>query len=296
MSMATAGRTRSPGAPRAASGPGSRRPTRPVRPPQPGSGEAARSATCRSPPTSTAMAPRISPCGAPAPAPGTGSQPAAPMRRVAGGSKHGRIERAAPRVARRPLLPSAQFVCPPRGHRAAARPPPSRGHGRGRPRACPRPLRRAHLVCRDRAHRSRAPGGQPVMLAVKRAFDIATSATALLLASPLLALVAIAIKLEGPRHPLFFNDTVMGRAATRFTMFKFRTMVPHAIDYASRPEVTSGNPHVTRVGAVLRRLKLDELPQLWNVLRGDMSVVGPRPMDPVRYERATPFQRQRLIM
>src|SRR5262249_18459283 len=134
------------------------------------------------------------------------------------------------------------------------------------------------------------------MLTLKRAFDVLVSAAALALASPLLLLIALAIKIEGPRHPLFFNDTVMGRDAARFRMCKFRTMVPHAIDYETRAEVTSGNPHVTRVGAVLRRLKLDELPQLWNVLRGEMSVVGPRPMDPVRYGRATEFQRQRLLM
>jgi lipopolysaccharide/colanic/teichoic acid biosynthesis glycosyltransferase len=133
-------------------------------------------------------------------------------------------------------------------------------------------------------------------LAVKRAFDVLVSAAALVLVSPLLLAIAVAIKLEGPRHPLFFNDTVMGRGATRFRMFKFRTMVPHAIDYEARPEVTPGNPHVTRVGGGLRRFKLDELPQLWNVLRGDMSIVGPRPMDPVRYGRATAFQRQRLLM
>jgi lipopolysaccharide/colanic/teichoic acid biosynthesis glycosyltransferase len=134
------------------------------------------------------------------------------------------------------------------------------------------------------------------VLTLKRAFDVVISAAALTLASPLLALVALAIKIEHPRLPLFFNDTVMGKDAARFRMFKFRTMIPHAIDYQTRPEVTSGNPYVTRVGAVLRRLKIDELPQLWNVLRGDMSVVGPRPMDPVRYSRATPFQRQRLIV
>ena len=134
------------------------------------------------------------------------------------------------------------------------------------------------------------------MLTLKRAFDVVVSAAALTLASPLLALIALAIKIEHPWLPLFFNDTVMGKDAARFRMFKFRTMIPHAIDYQTRPEVTSGNPYVTRTGAVLRRFKLDELPQLWNVLRGDMSVVGPRPMDPVRYSRATEFQRQRLIV
>jgi lipopolysaccharide/colanic/teichoic acid biosynthesis glycosyltransferase len=133
-------------------------------------------------------------------------------------------------------------------------------------------------------------------LALKRALDAAAAAGGLLALSPLLAAIALAIKLESPRLPLFFNDTVMGRGGTRFRMFKFRTMRPHAIDYEHRPEVTAGNPLVTRVGAILRRLKLDELPQLWNVLRGDMSLVGPRPMDPARYGRATEFQRQRLLM
>jgi lipopolysaccharide/colanic/teichoic acid biosynthesis glycosyltransferase len=134
------------------------------------------------------------------------------------------------------------------------------------------------------------------MLSLKRVFDVIVSAAALIVVSPLLVLIALAIKIEKPRLPLFFNDIVMGKGATRFRMYKFRTMIPHAIDYQARPEVTRGNPYVTRTGAVLRRCKLDELPQLWNVLRGDMSVVGPRPMDPVRYERATPFQRQRLLM
>ena len=135
-----------------------------------------------------------------------------------------------------------------------------------------------------------------MMLAAKRLFDIITGAAALVAASPVLALVALAIKIESPRLPLFFNDMVMGQGGTRFRMFKFRTMRPHPIDYEHRPEVTGDNPLVTRVGRALRRLKLDELPQLWNVLRGDMSVVGPRPMDPIRYARATEFQRQRLLM
>ena len=133
-------------------------------------------------------------------------------------------------------------------------------------------------------------------LALKRALDVTVAAASLILLLPLLLVIALAIKIESPRLPLFFNDTVMGRGGTRFRMFKFRTMLPHPIDYEQRPEVTGGNPLVTTVGAVLRRLKLDELPQLWNVLRGDMSLVGPRPMDPVRYARATEFQRQRLLM
>jgi lipopolysaccharide/colanic/teichoic acid biosynthesis glycosyltransferase len=135
-----------------------------------------------------------------------------------------------------------------------------------------------------------------VTLAIKRALDAALAAAALMVLSPVLVAIVLAIKRESPGLPLFFNDTVMGRGGSQFRMRKFRTMLPHAIDYERRPEVTTGNPLVTRVGAVLRRLKLDELPQLWNVLRGDMSLVGPRPMDPVRYGRATEFQRQRLLM
>ena len=133
-------------------------------------------------------------------------------------------------------------------------------------------------------------------LAIKRLLDVMVAAAALAVLAPLLLLVMAAIKLESPHLPLFFNDTVMGRGGGRFRMLKFRTMYPHPIDYDDRPEITSGNPLVTRVGRVLRRLKLDELPQLWNVVRGDMSLVGPRPMDPARYGRASDFQRQRLLM
>jgi lipopolysaccharide/colanic/teichoic acid biosynthesis glycosyltransferase len=135
-----------------------------------------------------------------------------------------------------------------------------------------------------------------VTLGVKRVVDALVAAAALCVLAPLLAVIALAVVIESPGLPLFFNDTVMGRGATRFRMLKFRTMRPHPIDYERRPEVTRDNPLITRVGSVLRRLKLDELPQLWNVLRGDMSLVGPRPMDPVRYGRATEFQRQRLMM
>ncbi len=135
-----------------------------------------------------------------------------------------------------------------------------------------------------------------LQLAVKRLIDLVIASAALMLCAPLLAAIALAIKLESPRVPMFFNDTVMGLGESRFTMLKFRTMIPHEINYGDRREVTAGSPLVTRVGAVLRRWKLDELPQFWNVLRGQMSLVGPRQMDPVRFDRATDFQRQRLLM
>ena len=133
-------------------------------------------------------------------------------------------------------------------------------------------------------------------LALKRCIDFAVALVGLVVLSPLLALIALAIKLESPRDPIFFNDFVMGRGERKFKMFKFRTMVPHEIDYQNRPEVRPGDPRVTRVGAILRRILLDELPQLLNVLLGQMSLVGPRPMDPFRFAGSNEFHRQRLLM
>jgi undecaprenyl phosphate N,N'-diacetylbacillosamine 1-phosphate transferase len=140
------------------------------------------------------------------------------------------------------------------------------------------------------------PGSARLRLAVKRLFDVVAATIVLVLLAPLFAVIAAAIKIESPGLPLFFNDTVMGRDGRRFKFLKFRTMFPHAIDYADRPEVRPGSPLVTRVGNVLRRFKLDELPQFLNVLRGEMSLVGPRPMDPTRFAMASAFHRQRLLV
>ena len=133
-------------------------------------------------------------------------------------------------------------------------------------------------------------------LALKRSIDFTAALVGLVILSPLLGLIALAIKLESPRDPIFFNDFVMGRGQRKFKMFKFRTMVPYEIDYSNRPEVRPGDPLVTRVGTALRRTLLDELPQLVNVLLGQMSLVGPRPMDPFRFAGSNEFQRQRLLM
>ena len=126
---------------------------------------------------------------------------------------------------------------------------------------------------------------------MKRAFDIVVSGTSLVVLLPLLAVCAIAIKLDS-RGPLFFRQTRVGRDNRRFTLWKFRSMHPDAD--ARKHEVAELNfhagadddgmfkiredPRVTRVGRVLRRYSLDELPQLYNVLVGDMSLVGPRPL------------------
>ena len=132
---------------------------------------------------------------------------------------------------------------------------------------------------------------------LKRALDIAIAAFALALLAPLIAIVALLVKLES-RGPVFFRQTRVGRHGEPFRIFKFRTMA-HAVndDKASAgPELTvEGDARITRVGAVLRRTKLDELPQLIDVLRGTMSLVGPRPEVPRYVEHYPPDERARVL-
>jgi lipopolysaccharide/colanic/teichoic acid biosynthesis glycosyltransferase len=111
---------------------------------------------------------------------------------------------------------------------------------------------------------------------VKRAFDITAAATALVVLSPVFLAVAICIRIGSP-GPVIFRQKRVGLGFRPFWLYKFRTMVP---DAAAQGPITWGgaaDPRITRVGRILRRTKLDELPQLINILRGDMSVVGPRP-------------------
>lgn len=108
---------------------------------------------------------------------------------------------------------------------------------------------------------------------MKRLFDIAVAGAGLLATAPLLAGLAIAVRLDSP-GPALFRQTRVGRGRRPFRLAKLRTMTARN----DGPELTAAaDPRVTRIGAFLRRTKLDELPQLWNVLRGDMSIVGPRP-------------------
>jgi lipopolysaccharide/colanic/teichoic acid biosynthesis glycosyltransferase len=110
----------------------------------------------------------------------------------------------------------------------------------------------------------------------KRSLDVACAGAGLVLLSPLLAAVAAAVKLSSP-GPVLFRQRRVGRNGRAFAILKFRSMRPGA----DGPAVTArGDARVTRVGKVLRRTKLDEIPQLWNVLVGDMSLVGPRPEVP----------------
>ena len=124
-------------------------------------------------------------------------------------------------------------------------------------------------------------------LIFKRAFDIAACVLALPLLIPLFALIALLIKLESPGGAVMFTQQRTGKGGKRFAIYKFRTMVPNAEEIKKQlahlnelkwPDFKIANdPRITRVGKILRKTSLDELPQLINVLRGEMSLVGPRP-------------------
>ena len=123
--------------------------------------------------------------------------------------------------------------------------------------------------------------------------DVVGAAAGLALASPALAAAAIAIKLED-RGPVFYRQRRVGKDGWDFDLLKLRTMVIGAEAHGAGWAVDRGDPRITRTGRLLRRLSLDELPQLWNVLRGDMSLVGPRLTLRYQVEQYTPRQRRRL--
>jgi lipopolysaccharide/colanic/teichoic acid biosynthesis glycosyltransferase len=131
------------------------------------------------------------------------------------------------------------------------------------------------VSCRGVSTRTPKTAQRVVDNKAKRAMDIGLSATALLFLAPFLILVALAIWLED-RKPVMFRQQRTGRNGKPFRICKFRTMTV-AEDGADVRQATKGDQRVTRVGAVLRTLSIDELPQLLNVVRGDMSLVGPRP-------------------
>ena len=126
---------------------------------------------------------------------------------------------------------------------------------------------------------------------VKRLFDLAISVLGLVLLGPVLLAVGVLIKLDSP-GPMFYRGDRVGKDAVRFKMYKLRTMVA-GVDRLGCALTRGQDPRVTRVGRVLRKWKIDELPQLINVLRGEMSLVGPRPESP-GYVQYTKAQRQVL--
>ena len=150
-------------------------------------------------------------------------------------------------------------------------------------------------------------GGRNVAfeLAIKRAMDICVSAFLLIALSPLLLVVALLVRLTSP-GPVFHTCDWIGHEGRPFRGWKFRTMIPNAdsmeAELRSQNEMTgpafkiTNDPRVTPVGRILRRYSIDELPQLWNVFKGDISLVGPRAPREHEYAQFTDFQKQKLAV
>jgi lipopolysaccharide/colanic/teichoic acid biosynthesis glycosyltransferase len=128
---------------------------------------------------------------------------------------------------------------------------------------------------------------------MQRAVDVALAGGALVLVSPILGVAAAVVKL-GDGGPVLFRQTRVGKDGVDFELLKLRTMVVDAERQGAGFAVDKGDARITRAGRVLRRLSLDELPQLWNVVRGEMSVIGPRPTLRYQVERYNDRQRRRL--
>jgi lipopolysaccharide/colanic/teichoic acid biosynthesis glycosyltransferase len=130
---------------------------------------------------------------------------------------------------------------------------------------------------------------------LRRAFDVIVAGAALAVASPLLLAAVVAIRLES-RGSALYRQRRVGRAGRPFDVIKLRTMVTGAEHIGAGLAVSEGDTRITRVGRLLRRTSLDEVPNLVNVLRGDMAIIGPRPTVPVQVERYTERQRGRLAI
>lgn len=150
------------------------------------------------------------------------------------------------------------------------------------------------------------PKEGPVYLFFKRAMDIIGSLCGIILLSPLLIIVALAIKIEDPKGSVFFSQQRCGKDNKLFPMYKFRSMVSNAEELLE--ELMEHNemdgpvfkikedPRITRVGKFIRKTSIDELPQLFNILRGDMSIVGPRPAIPHEVAEYSDYHKQRLLV
>jgi lipopolysaccharide/colanic/teichoic acid biosynthesis glycosyltransferase len=129
----------------------------------------------------------------------------------------------------------------------------------------------------------------------RRALDLALGLLGSILAAPVLAVLAVAIRLESPGEPIYRQARV-GQDGRPFQIFKLRTMVSGAEFQGAGLAIAAGDTRITRVGRVLRRYSLDELPNLWNVVRGEMSIVGPRPTVQGQVDAYTERQRGRLAV
>ncbi|WP_230163070.1 sugar transferase [Peribacillus simplex] len=143
-------------------------------------------------------------------------------------------------------------------------------------------------------------------LRMKRFIDIIGSLIGLIILSPIFMLIAFLIKIGDPKGPVFFKQVRVGKDEKEFQMYKFRSMVSDAEerlkDLLTLNEVSGAmfkmkeDPRITRIGKFIRKTSIDELPQLWNVLRGDMSLVGPRPPLPREVVEYSSYDRQRLLV
>ncbi|MFJ7679194.1 sugar transferase [Peribacillus sp. NPDC097198] len=143
-------------------------------------------------------------------------------------------------------------------------------------------------------------------LRMKRSMDIIGSLIGLIFLSLIFLLVAILIKLEDPKGPIFFKQVRIGKGETTFHMYKFRSMVSDAEeqlkDLLALNEVSGAmfkmkdDPRITKIGKIIRKTSIDELPQLWNVLKGDMSLVGPRPPLTREIIEYSDYDKQRLLV
>ncbi len=128
---------------------------------------------------------------------------------------------------------------------------------------------------------------------MKRLLDLVIAGIGALLTAPVIGLLALAIRLESGGHPIY-RQTRVGKDGALFSIYKLRTMVRGAEFTGAGLAIQEGDDRITRIGEFLRRYSLDELPNLWNVLRGEMSIVGPRPTIQVQVEQYTERQRGRL--
>jgi lipopolysaccharide/colanic/teichoic acid biosynthesis glycosyltransferase len=128
---------------------------------------------------------------------------------------------------------------------------------------------------------------------IRRALDLVVASVALILTAPVMVVAILAIRLESPGHPIYRQRRV-GRGGRQFDMLKLRTMVRGAESIGAGLAVNEGDSRITRVGSLLRRLSIDELPNLVNVLRGEMAIIGPRPTIQVQVAQYTERQRRRL--
>ena len=163
----------------------------------------------------------------------------------------------------------------------------------------------ANAACRTQLSGLADPNSKRIQKVLKRCIDVLGAFIGLIIVSPLLLLISVIIKLTS-RGPVFYHWKVVGEGGRYFTGYKFRTMVINADEI--RKSLTPSNqmtgpvfkmdrdPRVTRVGRWLRRFSLDELPQLWSVLKGDMSLVGPRPLLQYEYEQCEEWQKAKFAV